>query len=168
MSVKRLGVLGVFLLGVVLTIGVVQAGAAGSTQVLKFYDAGSQVTGVGFNANDPNAIPPVGGSIVITVHLKNIGSQFGKPSGTTVGRVLLQCTVLTVNMSAQTLDGVCSGIAHVPNGYFTFGGNGGFSNERVNYYAITGGVGPYANDRGQIKVVNNTKGSSVATVTLSS
>ena len=168
MSAKRLGVLGVSLLGVLLMIGVMQAGAVGSTRVLKFYDAGSQVTGVGFDASDPNAIPPVGGSIVITVRLKNIGSQFGKPSGTTVGRVLLECTVLAVNLSAQTLDGVCSGIAHVPDGYFTFGGNGGFGNGRVNYYAITGGVGPYANDRGQIKVVNNKNGSSVATVTLSS
>ena len=168
MFAKRLGALGVPLLGVALMIGVVQAGAAGTTQVLRFYDSGSQVAGVGFDANNPNAIPPVGGSLVITVRLKNIGSQFGKPSGTTVGRVLLDCTVLAVNMSAQSLDGVCSGIAHVPDGYFTFGGNGGFSNARVNYYAITGGVGPYANDRGQIKVVNNKNGGSVATVTLSS
>jgi hypothetical protein len=168
MSAKRLVVLGVCVLGFVQMIGVAQASAAGSTRVLRFFDADSSVTGVGFNANDPNAIPPIGGSIVITLHLKNIGSQFGKPSGTTVGRVLLDCTVLAVDPSAQTLDGVCSGIAHVPDGYFTFGGNGGFGSGRVNYYAITGGVGPYANDRGQIKVVNNKNGSSVATVALSS
>jgi len=36
----------------------------------------------------------------------------------------------------------------------------------VNYWAVTGGVGPYANDRGEIKVVNNKNGTSVATVTL--
>jgi len=168
MSVKRLGVLTVCVLGLVLMIGVGQAGAAGSKKVLTFYNPPGHFTGIGFNANDPNAIPPVGAGFDITVLLKNVGTQFGKPKGTTVGRVLLDCTVLTVNPSAQAADGVCSGIAHVPDGYFTFGGNGGFSNARVNYYAITGGVGPYANDRGQIKVVNNKNGSSVATVTLSS
>ncbi len=66
----------------------------------------------------------------------------------------------------QGIDSICAGIAHVPNGFFTFSGNGGFSNARVNYYDITGGVGPYANDRGEIRVVNNANGSSDATVTL--
>jgi hypothetical protein len=165
MSRERLGVLTACALGLVLMIGVVQASAQGSTQVLKFYNPPSQVTGVGFNLNS-NTPPPVGASIIITVRLQNIGSQFGKPSGATVGRVLLDCTFLSVN--PPNGDGICSGIAHVPNGYLTFGGNGGFTNARVDYYAITGGVGPYANDRGQIKVVNNRNGSSVATVTLSS
>jgi hypothetical protein len=168
MSGKRLGVVTGCVLGLVLMVGAVQASAAGSALVLKFYDTGSQVTGVGFNANDPNAIPPVGGELVITLHLQNIGAQFGKPSGTTVGHVLLDCTVPSVDTSTETVDGVCSGIAHVPNGYITFGGNGGFANGRVSYYGITGGVGPYANDRGQIKAVNNKNGSSVATVMLSS
>ena len=98
--------------------------------------------------------------------MENIGSQFGKPSGAKVGHVLLQCTVLLVDVPQQTIDGICSGIAHVPDGFFTFGGNGGFTNGHVSYYDITGGVGPYANDRGQIKVVNAANGSSNATVTL--
>jgi len=42
------------------------------------------------------------------------------------------------------------------------------SGAKVAHYDITGGDGPYANDRGQIMVVNNTNGSSDATVTLSS
>jgi hypothetical protein len=168
MSGKRLVVLSGCVAAIALMLGATQALAAGSTTVLKFYDAGGQDTGIGFDINDSNAVPPVGGGIVTTLHLDNIGSQFGKPSGATVGHVLLDCTILVVNPSTQTLDGTCSGIAHVPNGYFTFGGNGGFSNARVSYYDITGGVGPYANDRGQIKVVNNKNGSSVATVTLSS
>lgn len=168
MSAKRLGVLTscVFALG--LMIGVVHAGAQGSTTVLKFQDSAGTFTGVGFDANNPNAIPPVGSQFVLTTVLSNIGSQFAKPSGTKVGRALLDCTVLVVNTSAQTIDGVCSGIAHVPNGFFTFGGNGGFGNAEVNYYDITGGDGPYADDRGEIKVVNSKNGGSVATVTLSS
>ena len=170
MSVKRLGVFTSCVIGFVLMIAVVQAGAAGSTQVLKFYDSAGTETGVGFDASNPNAVPPVGGSFVIALRLKNIGSQFGKPSGATVGRVLLDCTVLAVNTSAPYLDGLCSGIAHVPNGFFTFGGNGGLANAnaKMTHYDITGGDGPYANDRGQIMVVNNANGSSVATVTLSS
>jgi hypothetical protein len=165
MSVGRLAVLAVVALGVTLSVGAVGAGAQGSTTVLKFYDAGGQSTGVGFNANNPNAVPPVGSSIVTTLRLQNIGSQFGKPSGTTVGRVALQCTVLVVN-SPEDVDGVCSGIAHVPNGYFTFGGNGSFVNAHTIYFDVTGGVGAYANDRGEIKVVNSASGSSDATVTL--
>jgi len=168
MVAKRLGVVSGFFLGLVLMIGVVQAGAAGSTKVLMFYNPPGTTSGVGFDASNPNAIPPVGSSVIIRVRLQNVGSQFGKPAGATVGRVLLDCTVLVVDTSAQTLDGICSGIAHVPDGYLTFVGNGGFGSARVNYYAITGGVGPYANDRGEIKVVNNKNGSSVATVTLSS
>ena len=164
MYVKRLGVLTACVLGLVLMIGVVQAGAQGSPVVLRFTDSGSQASGVGFNANDPNAIPPVGASYIITIHLKNAVAQFGKPAGAVVGRVLIDCTVLVVNV--PVIDGVCSAIAHVPNGYFTFGGSGAFNNSRVNYWDITGGVGPYANDRGEIKVVNNANGGSAATVTL--
>jgi hypothetical protein len=166
MFAKRLVALSGCLLGLGLMIGVVQAGAQGSTVVLKFADSGTQFSAVGFNANNPSAIPPVGASEIITIHLKNAVAQFGKPSGAVVGRVLIDCTVLVVNV--PVIDGVCSAIAHVPNGFFTFGGNGGFANSRVNYWAITGGVGPYANDRGQIKVVNSSNGGSAATVTLTS
>jgi hypothetical protein len=163
MLVKRLGLFTVCALGLVLMVGGVQAGAAGSPRVLKFYDPPGVSTTVGFNANS-NAAPPIGASQVVQVVLENVGSQFGKPSGTKVGRGLLDCTILAVN--PPNGDGVCSGIAHVPNGYFTFGGNGIFQNNKVNLWAITGGVGPYANARGQIAVKNNANGSSVATVTL--
>jgi len=168
MSGKRLGALTGLVLGIVLMTGVVQAEAAGSTQVLKFSNPPAQFSGIGFNANDPNAIPPVGSTFIITTILKNVGTQFGKPSGTTVGRVLIECSVMVVDTATESIDGVCSGIVHVPNGFLTIGGNGAFENNRVNYYDITGGDGPYANDRGQIKVVNYKNGGSVATVTLSS
>ena len=55
-------------------------------------------------------------------------------------------------------------IAHVPDGYLTF--SGGLAETRVVWFDVTGGVGPYANDRGEIKVVNSANGSSNATVTL--
>jgi hypothetical protein len=165
MVAKRLGVLSGCLAGLVLMIGAVSAGAAGSTTILKFNNTASQATGVGFNVNS-NAPPPVGASLVITIHLQNAAAQFGKPSGATVGRVILDCTVLVA--TSQFGDGICSGIAHVPDGFFTFAGNGGFSNSKVNYYAITGGVGPYADDRGQIKVTNRANGSSSAVVMLDS
>lgn len=167
MSVKRLGVLTGCALGFVLMIGVVQAGAQSSKVVLRFADSGTQFSAVGFNANNPNAIPPVGASEIITIHLRNAAAQFGKPVGAVVGRVLIDCTVLVVN-SPTDVDGVCTAIAHVPNGFFTFGGSGAFNNSRVNYWDITGGVGPYANDRGQIKVINSANGGSTATVTLTS
>jgi len=168
MTAKRFAAVSSCFGAIALMLGATQALAAGSTTVLKFYDASTQSTGVGFDANDPNAIPPIGGSVVTTITLHNIGAQFGKRSGAAVGHVLLDCTVLAVNISTESVGGICSGIAHVPNGYFTFGGNGGFVDARVAYFDITGGVGPYANDRGQIEVVNNKNGSSVATVTLSS
>lgn len=159
MTLRRLAGLTGCLVGLGLMVGVVQAGANGSTQVLKFYSKG-QTTGIGFNVNS-NAAPPLGANFVISGPLKNIGTQFGKPSGAIVGHFLLECTVLSE--TAESLDGLCNGIAHVPNGYITFGGNGPFAATKTNYYAITGGVGPYANDRGEIKSLN-----SVATVTLSS
>jgi hypothetical protein len=167
MSIRRLGLLSGGLVAVVLLTGAPQAGAAGAARVLKFYNPPGTVTGIGFDANNPNATPPLGSSLAIRVRLENIGSQFGKPSGATVGRALLQCTVLTDFAVTRTVDGICNGIAHVPDGFITFEGNGGFSNANVNFYAVTGGVGPYANDRGWIKVVNHRNGSSDATVTLS-
>ena len=159
MSRKHFGVLSGLVLVLVLVVGVVQAGAAGSTQVLKFHQAEMTQTAVGFNINS-NATPPVGSQYIITVTLINAAPQFGKPSGARIGRALIDCTFLSA--STANGDGICSGIAHLPNGYFTFGGNGGFSNAKHGYWAITGGVGPYANDRGQLRTGG---GTAVATLT---
>jgi hypothetical protein len=167
MSLRRFGALTASVIAAVLSFGALQAEAQGATTVLKFYDATSTFTGVGFDANNPNAVPPLGSSFIITIVLKNIGSQFGKPSGTKIGRVLIECTVLTEN-TPQDLDGYCNGIAHVPNGFFTFAGDGALTNARISYFGITGGAGTYADDRGQIKVVNLPNGGSDATVMLSS
>jgi hypothetical protein len=153
MSVRQLGVPTGCVLGLVLMIGVSQAGAAGSTQVLKFHPGHMTQTAVGFNINS-NAAPPIGSQYVITVTLHNAAPQFGKPTGAQIGRVLIDCTFLSVN--APNGDGICTGIAHLPDGYVTFGGNGGFSNGKHGYWAVTGGVGHYARDRGQLRTGGGT------------
>jgi hypothetical protein len=162
MSAQRIGTLTTGLIAVALTVGVVQAGAQGSTRVLKFSNPPGTFTPIGFNGA-PNVPPPVGSGAIIKVQLRNVGSQFGKPSGAIVGRALLDCTVLAVD--PPNIDALCNGVAHVPDGFITFSGNG-LSNTKVTYYDVTGGVGAYANDRGQIKVVSTANGGSVATVTL--
>ena len=160
MSVKRLGVLMACMVGLVLITGAIQAGAAGATQVLKFHTGHRTETAVGFEINS-NVPPPIGSQFVLTAALYNAAPQFGKPTGARIGRVLADCTFLA--QTPPNGDGVCSGIAHLPNGYFTFDGSGGFSSTKYGYWAITGGVGPYANDRGQLRT-----GGSTAVVTLSS
>ena len=60
MSVKRLAALTASVGSVGLMIGATQAGAQSSPTVLKFSNSPSAFTGVGFDANDPNAVPPVG------------------------------------------------------------------------------------------------------------
>jgi hypothetical protein len=162
---RRLAVLSACLLGCLSTIGIAQAGAATPAKILKFYDPPGIATAVGFDESS-NTPPPVGSQQILTLRLENVGSQFGKPNRTKVGRVLIDCTIMAVDTEAMRVDGNCLGIAHVPNGYFTFEGPGALGGPKVSYFAVTGGVGPYADDRGQIRVVNNADGSSLATVTL--
>ena len=149
MFVKRFGVVGACLVGFVLVLGASQAAAAGSKRVLRFANGSTSFVGIGFNANS-NAIPPLGSRFAITLRIKNDGAQFGKSSGVIIGRVLIECTVLA-EPTPRSIDGNCAGIAHVPDGFFTFQGNGPLVNAKVSYWAITGGVGPYANDRGELK-----------------
>jgi hypothetical protein len=152
MSVRRLVVRTGCVLGLVLIFAVSQAGAAGSTQVLTFHQGNMTQTAVGFNINS-NAAPPIGSQYIITLTLHNAAPQFGKPAGAPIGRALIDCTFLSVNANG---DGICTGIAHLPDGYVTFGGNGGFSNGKHGYWAVTGGVGHYARDRGQLRTGGGT------------
>ncbi len=163
MRATRFAVLG-GCLGLVLMVAALPAAAAGSTQVLKFENTAGVQTSIGFSPTS-NAPPPIGASQVVSVVLRNTVPQFGKPAGAAIGHVHIDCTVLSVG--GQSVDGTCSGIAHVPNGYLTFGGDGIFQNNRVNLWAITGGVGPYAFARGEIAVTNHPNGSSNAVVTYS-
>jgi hypothetical protein len=153
MSAKRFGIVGAFVLGLVLSLGAVQAGAAAPKRVLKFVNASTHFVGIGFNANS-NAIPPVGSRFAITLRIKNDGPQFGKPSGAIVGHVAIECTVLAPP-SGRNLPGNCFGIAHVPDGFFIFEGGLPFNNAKANYWAITGGAGAYADVQGQLKTGGN-------------
>ena len=96
---------------------------------------------------------PVGSRIAITAVLSNRGRQFKKPSGAVVGRMLIECTVLVA-----TPDGICAGIAHLPDGFFTFAGSGPFTRSTVKHWAITGGIGPY-DGTGEMTVTSSSKGS---------
>ena len=163
MFATRSGVIGACVLGLVLTVAALPAQASAPTQVLKFNDAAGSSTGFGFDINS-DALPPLGGRFAITVQLQNGVAQFGKPSGATVGRAVLDCSILS-EPTSQEVDGTCYGIAHVPNGFITFVG-WPYAGNGTQHYAITGGVGPYATARGQITSVDQKNGRSLVTVDL--
>jgi hypothetical protein len=160
---KRLGTGLACGIALLLIVGVAQAGSRNPTRVLEFYDTAGVDTLVG---GSPSGKPAIGGEDILTLRLRNVGPQFGRPNGTTIGRALMTCTALLVDKAQGTYDGNCFGIAHVPDGFFTFEGNGALGRHRIAYYAITGGVGAYAEARGQIKVVGHRDGSSSSTVML--
>ena len=159
MSMKRWGVLGALVIGLVSAVGAAQAGASSSPQSLAFLNVHIRVATVGY---DPAAGPSqkIGAMEAFTGQIENSGAQFGKPSGTIVGRLEIECTVL-----ANPADGICEGIMHVPNGVFTFAGNGPFTNSYIRHYAITGGIGPYANARGELTTLTSHGLGSVSRVT---
>ena len=163
MFVRRLGALGGAFLVTCFAASATQAGAAGPARVLRFDDPGGTTTGIGFDFGS-NVTPPVGTRFVIAVTLENGIAQFGKPVGAIVGRARLDCSILT-EPTPEELDGNCVGIAHVPDGFITFDG-WPFAGQGTQHYAITGGVGPYATDRGQIVSVDEKNGRSSVTVSL--
>ena len=114
-----------------------------------------RTTGIGYDASAVSA-PTVGSRFVITASLSNRRRLYGRPFGATVGRLLIECTVLT-----DAPDGLCDGIAHLPDGYFTISGSGPFGTAKVKRWAITGGVGPY-NGWGQMFVTTTSAGSFAA------
>ena len=160
MSGRRFGALTACLLALVLMIGTAGAGAASPTRTLKFLDIHIRYTAVGFAASS-TATPPIGSTEVFTGLLENYNAQFGKPMGAHVGRIGLDCTVLST-----APDGLCTGIAHVPDGFFTFVGNGPFTNSNVRHYAITGGVAAYVEARGELTITTDSVGRSYAEVML--
>ena len=164
MSVKRSGMLIACVLSLVLSIGVVQASAAGSPRVMAFVSHHVLITWVpvGGKGSPADVVSTVGSSAVLTARFQNRTAQFGKAPGTAVGRILLDCRVLNV-----PTDGLCTGIVHVPDGYFLIGGTGPFV-PSPRHYAITGGVGPYANARGQVTITTTSHGDSVIDVVVTS
>jgi len=100
------------------------------------------------------APPKVGDRIVFKDVMYNGAAQFGKPRGALVGRAEGVCTL----MSATKPEAQCMITAHVPNGELVVVGEGD-PGGKVVHYAITGGVGAYANARGTVvaKTVSETK-----------
>lgn len=138
-----------------------QAGAAPSL-ILKFVDNHITVTSLGFAPN-PASSPPVGSTVIFRGRLYNDGVQFGKANGAAVGRVVLDCTVLS-----DPVDGYCAGIVHLPDGFFIIAGNGPLTLVPVHRYAVTGGIGPHATARGEFTVTNGANGESVSEAVLAS
>ena len=142
-----------------LALASIAAGHAGGQPLLRFVDNHIRVAYVGFNGT---GIPPVGSEEIFTGRLYNERAQFGHPRGAVVGRFSLDCTVVSA-----VPDGICQGIAHVPDGFFTFAGNGPFTQTEVRNYAVTGGVGPYQAARGEFRVANLPDGGSLSLLVLS-
>jgi hypothetical protein len=112
-------------------------------------------SGLGF-ALAPNGAAPVGSHLLITIPLLNRAARFGKPQGAQVGRVLIDCTVLT-----KTRAGDCTGLTRLPGGYFTvrvpdralsFGPTGSFDRVRVHPVdlPLLEGVGSFAGMKGKL------------------
>ncbi len=166
MPVKRMGILAACVLSLVLTIGTVGATAAGPTKDMKFLAPHLTVQWVsaGSNPSSAAAAQTVGSTAILSGRLHNLTTEFGKGPGTAVGRFLLDCTLLTTWPAGG--DGLCTGIMHLPDGFFLFGGNGPFvPGTPSRYYAITGGIGPYSTARGQV-IVGTSQRASVIEVKL--
>ena len=143
------GVVLAVVLGSSALAGSTSAGTAAPKRVLKFTSTTIYYTPtpLGYNANS-NTPPPIGSGYIANIALANHGSQFGKPSGARVGTAELQCTV------ASSLRQICTGVAHLQNGFFTFSNAQRLAGGAVSWYAVTGGVAGYAAARGQIKVTS--------------
>jgi len=163
---KRLALVGACVFGLVFATAAAQAGsgAAGSPKVIALSGHHVLLTWIlpGAQKSTPNAAEEIGSTAVLSVRLYNRTTQFGKTTGTAVGRMLLQCTVLN-----NPPDGNCTGIVHLPNGYFLIGGNGPFV-PSPRFYAITGGVGPYAAARGQVTITTTPDLTSIVDVAIAS
>jgi hypothetical protein len=144
-------------------VGLVLAGGASSAsapRVQLFRSVSVSFTPVGFDANS-HAAPPNGSGYVVSIVLFNLQSQFGKPKGARIGSAELTCTFVS------ELRNLCQGAAHTPIGQLTFSGANLNNAGKVQWYAITGGVGGYAGARGTIKVTEAGDNLSNVVVTLS-
>ena len=149
MSSTRLGTSAACVLTLAFALGAAGAGAAGPAPVMQLIAPHVALTWVPVagKGSPADAVSTIGSSAVFRAHVYNATTQFGKGPGTAVGRFLLDCRILNV-----PADGLCTGIVHLPNGYFLIGGNGPFVAQPVRHYAITGGVGPYSGARGELTI----------------
>ena len=91
------------------------------------------------------APPQLGGRMLFEDVMFNRVAQFGKPRGARVGRAEGVCTL----MSTTRPEAQCLITAHVPDGQIIVAGEGD-PGARIARYAITGGIGAYANARGTV------------------
>jgi hypothetical protein len=105
-------------------------------------------------AVSPSNPPKVGSRIIFEDVMYNRGAQFGKPAGARVGRAEGVCTLIHVPKPAAQ----CVITAHAPDGEIVVVGEGDPGGKLMNY-AITGGVGAYANARGTVtaRAINEQK-----------
>jgi len=89
--------------------------------------------------------PRIGGQIVFPDTMYNRGAQLGKSGGARVGRSIGVCTLV----SSKRPEAQCVITAHLPNGDLVVVGEGD-PGGKVTRYAITGGVGAYANASGTV------------------
>jgi hypothetical protein len=120
-------------------------------RVLKLVSRTIRFMPIGFPA-DPNQAPPIGARYIVQLALFNRTAQFGKRAGARVGSVELDCTFATTEKN------LCTGVAHVPDGFFTFTGVNPSNGAPTEWYAVTGGVSAYANLQGQIKATGSQNG----------
>jgi hypothetical protein len=162
MSVKRFAMSSACVLALALALGAGPAGAGGSPRVMAFVGHHVLLTWVTPSGKGTvgEAVSTIGSQAILSARLYNRSTEFGKAPGTAVGRVLLDCTILDL-----PADGNCTGIVHVPDGFFLIGGNGPFV-PAPRDYAITGGIGSYATARGQVTIRTTTRGASLVDVVL--
>ena len=65
-------------IALLLIVGVVQASARNPTRVLRFYNTAGVDTLVGGSRSGK---PAIGGQDILTLQLRNVGTQFGRPRG---------------------------------------------------------------------------------------
>jgi hypothetical protein len=96
-------------------------------------------------AGSKAAPPQLGSRMLFEDVMFNRVAQFGKPRGARVGRAEGVCTL----MSATRPEAQCLITAHVPDGQIVVAGEGD-PGARITRYAVTGGIGAYANARGTV------------------
>jgi hypothetical protein len=130
------------------------------TRTLQFIDVSLRFTPV--PAISKTAPPQIGGRLVFQDVLYNHAPQFGKRTGALVGRAEGVCTLIVPSKP----EAQCVITVHVPDGQIVAIADGD-PGAKISRYAVTGGVGAYANARGTATVTSIDKARSIVVVHLS-
>lgn len=146
-------------LGAAAALSATGASASPQAQTLKFMSVTQRTV---FTPMPTRSAPPrVGGRLIFEDVMYNHAAQLGKPRGAHVGRAEGVCTVIRVTGPAAQ----CVITAHLPNGEIVVVGEGD-PGGKVAQYAITGGIGAYANARGTVTATTVSEQKSIITVRL--